>query len=65
MTPAAAPPPKQKLSFAECLEFVPASEREGVIERAAIMQHDGGESKADAEMNALLDWKNRRRKADK
>jgi hypothetical protein len=61
MTTATKPAPsRQTLSFEECLACIPARDREAVIERAAIMEFEGGQTKAAAETNALLDWKRRK-----
>ncbi len=48
------------MSFEDALKYIPAKEREAVIERAAIIEMDGNLPRETAEWNALLDWKRRR-----
>lgn len=59
MTTTKPAPAKQSLTFEECLTYIPAREREAVLERAAIMEYQGNLPREQAELNALLDWKRR------
>ncbi len=52
--------PAPALTFEECLAYIPARDREAVLERAAIMEFEGGQTRAASETNALLDWKRRK-----
>jgi hypothetical protein len=44
-------------SFEMQLAKIPARDREAVRERAAIMEFEGNKSRAQAEWDALMDWK--------
>ncbi len=44
------------MTFAEAYAAADADGRELLIERAAIREHCGGQSRADAERNAVGDW---------
>jgi hypothetical protein len=44
------------MTFAEAYSAADAADREWLLERAAIREHCGGQSRADAERGAVGDW---------